>query len=82
MRTNQTTKNVVVNDRLDRTNVVVTLRRVLQQVSLCLRAACCALALEKRNAQPSFEAMYWASAGSPSWGGHCPSGGPGTPSIG
>jgi hypothetical protein len=74
---NQTTVNVVVNDRLDRTNVVETRRDNSQRLRLCLREACSAKALAKRIAQPGFEAMYVASAGSPSWGGHRTSGGPG-----
>jgi hypothetical protein len=62
--------------------VVKTLRGNLLRLRLCLREACAAhaLAIAKRCAQPGFEAMYWASAGSPSWGGHRLSGGPGTPS--
>ena len=78
MRTvNQTTVNVVVNDRIDRTNVVLTCRDLPQRLRLSLREAGLAKALAKRIAQPGFEAMYWASAGSPSWGGHRMSGGSG-----
>ncbi len=77
---NQTTINVVVNDRSDRTNVVKTLRGNLQRLRFCLREACSAIALAKRMAQPGFEAMYVVSARSPSWGGHRLSGGPGHPS--
>ena len=83
MRTvNQTTVNVVVNDRQDRTNVVKTLRNGLRRLRICLREACAAsaLAIAKRLPQPGFEAMHLASAGSPSWGGHRLSGGPGYPS--
>lgn len=74
---NQTIVNVVVNDHQDRTNVVKTLRGNLLRLRLCLREACAAIA--KRYCQPGFGAM-WASTGSPSWGGHRLSGGPGTPS--
>ena len=83
MRTvNSTNVNVIVNDRQDRTNVVKTLRSNLQRLRLCLREACTAIALApaKRMAQAGFEAKYWASTGSPSWGGHRLSGGPGHPS--
>ena len=76
----QTTVNVVVNDRLDRTNVVETCRHLSQRLRLSLREASWAKALAKRIAQPGFGAMYLASAGSPSWGGHRVTGGPGTAS--
>ena len=78
MRTvNQTTVNVVVNDRIDRTNVVLTCRVLPQRQRLCLREARLAKTLSKRTAQPGFKASYEALAGSPSWGGHRMSGGPG-----
>ena len=76
----QTTVNVVVTDRSDRTNVVKALRGTLQRLRLFLREACSARSLAKRIAQPGFEAMNLASAGSPSWGGHRRSGGSGHPS--
>jgi hypothetical protein len=81
MRSVYTTTVNVVNDRFDRTNVVRTLGVALQRLRFCLREACCALAL-KRIAQPGFGAMALVPAGSPSWGGHRPSGGPGHPSRG
>lgn len=77
---NLTNVNVVVTDRLDRTNVVNTCCNVSQRLRLCLREVRCVKASAKRIAQPGFGAMYLASAGSPSWGGHRVSGGPGHPS--
>jgi len=47
------------------------------QIGPLIDEAGLAKALAKRIAQPGFEAMYWASAGSPSWGGHRMSGGSG-----
>jgi hypothetical protein len=87
MRSVYTTTVNVVNDRFDRTNVVRTLSVGLQRLRLCLRlclreASGCALALAKakRIAQSGLGAMSLVPAGSPSWGGHRPSGGPGHPS--
>ncbi len=77
---NSTTVNVVVNDRQDRTNVVKTLRRQLQRLRFCLREAWAAIASAKWMAATGLEAGVPVSAGSPSWGGHRLSGGPGHPS--
>lgn len=83
---NLTNVNVVVFDRQDRTNVVNTCCSVSQRLRLCLREVRCAKA-SKRIAQRGVEATYgglaasyMAPAGSPSWGGHRVTGGPGHPS--
>jgi hypothetical protein len=77
MRRIQTTNvNVHVNDHLDRTNVVVTLYARLRRGCLSLRGACLALA-KQCECWLGSQAMFAAPAGSPSWGGHRPSGGPG-----
>ncbi len=70
----QTTVNVVVNDRLDRSSVVQTVRVNLQRLHVCLREACKAIALANRIAT-GFETMTVVSARSPSWGGHRSTGG-------
>lgn len=76
----QTIVNVVVTDRSDRTNVVVTSRGVLLGLHKYLREAGRLLAkafAEKRASHAGAGAMCWAPAWSPSWGGPSPSGRPG-----
>ena len=74
---NLTAVNVQVNDRLDRTNVVVTLRASLLRLRLCLRQACKSFAKKHYGEwQHGIQAMLPAAA-SPSLGGHSTSGGPG-----
>jgi hypothetical protein len=70
-----TTANVLVIDRTDRTNVVAMLREDLRRMRLFLRAACKQFA---KQGEQRWQARHAVCAGSPSWGGHCPSGGPGT----
>jgi hypothetical protein len=73
---NLTAVNVQVNDRSDRTNVVVTLRDYLLHLRLCLRLACKPEAKHFGQWQHGSQAML-SAASSPSLGGHCTSGGPG-----
>jgi hypothetical protein len=74
-RIHTTSVNVHVNDRLDRTNVVAVLRADLRRLCLFMRAACKWLAMQLGESE---QAKYAVCAVSPSWGGHRPSGGPGT----
>ena len=76
----QTTVNVIVNDRSDRTNVVVASRGILLGLRKYLREAGRLLAkafAEKHASHPGAGAMCWSPAWSPSWGGSSPSGRPG-----
>jgi hypothetical protein len=78
MRRNITTSvNVRINGRSDRMNVVATLREDLRRLRLFLRGVCKALAKQFGGSLERWQAMY-AVQSSPSWGGHSPSGGPGT----
>jgi hypothetical protein len=78
---NTTTVIVHDNGQLDRVNVVATLRGSLRRLRLFLRgswkSAAKRLAKPLAEASKCFQAMY-APASSPSLGGHCPPGGPGT----
>lgn len=67
-----TTVNVVVNDHCDRTNVVMTVRTLLQRVCLWMREACPPMEFARAKSiwQPGFGALALAPVGSPSWGGH------------
>ena len=81
-RINTTAVNVIVNDRLDRTNVaVVALGLAFRRLRLFVRGACQAIAKHYGEQLLRSQAMLAASAGSPSWGGHSPSGGPGRAMI-
>ena len=73
---NLTTVNVQVNDRLDRTNVVVALRIEILRLRLRLRQACKSFAKHYGEWQHGPQAMSPAAA-SPSLGGLSTSGGPG-----
>jgi hypothetical protein len=73
---NLTAVNVQVNDRLVRTNVVVTLRDELLRLRLCLRHACKAFAKHYGEWQHGSQAMVPAAV-SPSLGGLRSSGVPG-----
>ena len=73
---NTTPVNVQINDRLDRTNVVVTLRADLRHLRLCLRPACKPFANHYGEWQQGSQAMRPAAM-SPSLGDHRTSGGPG-----
>lgn len=76
-RIHTTNVNVLTNDRLDRTNVVAMLRADLRRFCLIMRGACKALAKQYGEHLLRSQAVCAASAASPSWGGHRPSGGPG-----
>jgi hypothetical protein len=71
-----TTVSVHVNDRTDRTNVVAMLREDLRRMRLFLRGACKQFA--RQLGEQRLQARHAVCAKSPSWGGYCPSGGPGT----
>lgn len=76
MRSNYTNSVNVQNDRIDRVNVMVTLRGDLQHLRLLPRKACEAIAASCGKA-PRFQAMSTGIAGSPSLGDHRWPGGPG-----
>jgi hypothetical protein len=80
-RINTTIVNVQVNDRTDRVNVVATLLYSLRRLRLFTREAFESLASQQPQMAKCcahLQALKAGSAASPSWGGHRPSGGPGT----
>jgi hypothetical protein len=77
-RVKTTSVNVQIDGRLDRTNVVATLRGNLRRLRLFLRGVCKALAWQSGQSWQRLQAMYAVQL-SPSWGGHCLPGGSGTP---
>ena len=73
MRCNHTTTvNVLVNDRLDRTNVVARLQVILRHLHLIARGFCPALAKQYGEQKWRLQAMSMAAAGSPSWAAIAP----------